>query len=280
MRLVRRWLLALLLLLALGPAQADRWGAASAVPRRIVSLMPSLTETVCALEACDRLVGVDRYSNWPAAVGRLPHLGGMDDPQIERIVALRPDLVLAAPSSRAVGRLEALGLRVVVLESRTSEEARRTAEALAVLLGQPGQGAALWARIDAQVQRAVARVPAAWQGRRVYFEVDAAPYAAGRSSFIGELLQRFGLVNIVPAQLGPFPKINPEFIVRAAPDVVMAIDRNIAEMPTRPGWSTLKALQAGRACAFTASGYDTLVRPGPRLGDAAELVADCLGALR
>ncbi|MDQ5896196.1 MAG: cobalamin transport system substrate-binding protein [Pseudomonadota bacterium] len=280
MRLVRRWLLALLLLLALGPAQADRWGAASAVPRRIVSLMPSLTETVCALEACDRLVGVDRYSNWPAAVGRLPHLGGMDDPQIERIVALRPDLVLAAPSSRAVGRLQALGLRVVVLESRTSEEARRTAEALAVLLGQPGQGAALWARIDAQVQRAVARVPAAWQGRRVYFEVDAAPYAAGRSSFIGELLQRFGLVNIVPAQLGPFPKINPEFIVRAAPDVVMAIDRNIAEMPTRPGWSTLKALQAGRACAFTASGYDTLVRPGPRLGDAAELVADCLGALR
>jgi len=272
-------LLGLLLLIALLPAQADPGGLRTG-PRRIISLMPSLTETVCALGACDRLVGVDRYSNWPAEIGRLPHLGGMDDPQVERIVALHPDLVLAAPSSRAVGRLQALGLRVVVLESRTSDEARRTAEALAVLLGQPGQGVALWARIDAQVQRAVARVPTVWQGRRVYFEVDAAPYAAGRSSFIGELLQRFGLINIVPPQLGPFPKLNPEFVVRAAPDVMMAIDRNIAEMPTRPGWSTLKALQLGHTCAFVSAGYDTLVRPGPRLGDAAELIADCLGTLR
>jgi iron complex transport system substrate-binding protein len=249
-------------------------------PRRIVSLMPSLTETVCALGECARLVGVDRYSNWPARVERLPHLGGMDDPQIERIVGLRPDVVLAAPSSRAVERLQALGLKVVVLESRTTQEARLTAETLATLLGRPGQGAALWARIDAQVERAVARGPAAWRGRSVYFEIDSAPYAAGRSSFIGELLQRFGLVNIVPAELGPFPKLNPEFVVRAAPDVVMAVERHIADMPRRPGWAGLKALQPGRYCAFPADGYDTLVRPGPRLGEAAERVADCLAALR
>jgi iron complex transport system substrate-binding protein len=126
----------------------------------------------------------------------------------------------------------------------------------------------------------VARVPAGWRGRSVYFEVDSAPYAAGRSSFIGELLQRFGLVNIVPAELGPFPKLNPEFVVRAAPDVVMAVERHIADMPRRPGWAGLKALQSGRRCAFPADRYDTLVRPGPRLGEAAELVADCLTALR
>ena len=183
-------------------------------------------------------------------------------------------------ASRAVERLQSLGRKVVVLESRTTEEARRTAETIAVLLGRPGQGTALWARIDAQVERAVARVPAGWRGRSVYFEVDSAPYAAGRSSFIGELLQRFGLVNIVPAELGPFPKLNPEFVVRAAPDVVMAVERHIADMPRRPGWAGLKALQSGRRCAFPADRYDTLVRPGPRLGEAAELVADCLTALR
>ncbi|MBP8174930.1 MAG: ABC transporter substrate-binding protein [Sphaerotilus sp.] len=281
-RTVLRACAALLPLLAAWPvvqAQAPA-PASSAPPRRIVSLMPSLTETVCALGECERLVGVDRYSSWPARVERLPRLGGMDDPQIERIVGLRPDVVLAVPSSRAVERLQSLGLKVVVLESRTTEEARRTAETIAVLLGRPGQGTALWARIDAQVERAVARVPAGWRGRSVYFEVDSAPYAAGRSSFIGELLQRFGLVNIVPAELGPFPKLNPEFVVRAAPDVVMAVERHIADMPRRPGWAGLKALQSGRRCAFPADRYDTLVRPGPRLGEAAELVADCLTALR
>lgn len=281
-RTVLRACAALLPLLAAWPvvqAQAPA-PASSAPPRRIVSLMPSLTETVCALGECERLVGVDRYSSWPARVERLPRLGGMDDPQIERIVGLRPDVVLAVPSSRAVERLQSLGLKVVVLESRTTEEARRTAETIAVLLGRPGQGTALWARIDAQVERAVARVPARWRGRSVYFEVDSAPYAAGRSSFIGELLQRFGLVNIVPAELGPFPKLNPEFVVRAAPDVVMAVERHIADMPRRPGWAGLKALQSGRRCAFPADRYDTLVRPGPRLGEAAELVADCLTALR
>lgn len=274
-------LLACTALLPLLPAlAAAQISSTSTPPRRIVSLMPSLTETVCALGECERLVGVDRYSSWPARVERLPRLGGMDDPQIERIVGLRPDVVLAVPSSRAVERLQSLGLKVVVLESRTTEEARRTAETIAVLLGRPGQGTALWARIDAQVERAVARVPAGWRGRSVYFEVDSAPYAAGRSSFIGELLQRFGLVNIVPAELGPFPKLNPEFVVRAAPDVVMAVERHIADMPRRPGWAGLKALQSGRRCAFPADRYDTLVRPGPRLGEAAELVADCLTALR
>ncbi|RYY50480.1 MAG: ABC transporter substrate-binding protein, partial [Comamonadaceae bacterium] len=63
-------------------------------PRRVVTLLPSLTETVCELGACDRLVGVDDYSNWPAAVQRLPHVGGLDDAQVERIVALKPDVVL------------------------------------------------------------------------------------------------------------------------------------------------------------------------------------------
>jgi iron complex transport system substrate-binding protein len=279
----RLFLLACAVLLPLLPALAAAQTSSTSTstpPRRIVSLMPSLTETVCALGECERLVGVDRYSSWPARVERLPRLGGMDDPQIERIVGLRPDVVLAVPSSRAVERLQSLGLKVVVLESRTTEEARRTAETIAALLGRPGQGTALWARIDAQVERAVARVPAGWRGRSVYFEVDSAPYAAGRSSFIGELLQRFGLVNIVPAELGPFPKLNPEFVVRAAPDVVMAVERHIADMPRRPGWAGLKALQSGRRCAFPADRYDTLVRPGPRLGEAAELVADCLTALR
>ena len=251
----------------------------AAPPQRIVTLLPSLTETVCALGFCERLVGTDRYSNWPASVPALPKLGGMDDTQVERLVALRPDVVLAARSTRAVERLESLGLHVVVLEPRSQAEAKRTVATIATLMGRPEQGAVLWARIDQQVQRAAARVPAALRGRKVYFEVDSAPYAAGSTSFLGELLTQLGLGNIVPPALGPFPKLNPEFIVQAQPDLVMAVERNLRDMPRRPGWSTLKALQTGRTCAFDATRYEMLVRPGPRLGEAAELVADCLQAL-
>lgn len=251
----------------------------AAPPQRIVTLLPSLTETVCALGFCERLVGTDRYSNWPASVPALPKLGGMDDTQVERVVALRPDVVLAARSTRAVERLESLGLHVVVLEPRSQAEARRTVATIATLMGRPEQGAVLWARIDQQVQRAAARVPVALRGRKVYFEVDSAPYAAGSTSFLGELLTQLGLGNIVPPALGPFPKLNPEFIVQAQPDLVMAVERNLRDMPRRPGWSTLKALQTGRTCAFDATRYEMLVRPGPRLGEAAELVADCLQAL-
>src|SRR4051812_48436299 len=88
-------------------------------PQRIVSLMPSLTETVCALEACNRLVGVDDSSNGPLAVKPLPHGGGLDDARVKPIVALSPDLVRAPPSARALPRLQALGLPVLALEPRT-----------------------------------------------------------------------------------------------------------------------------------------------------------------
>ena len=248
-------------------------------PQRIVSLMPSLTESVCALGACERLVGVDRYSNWPDAVRRLPRLGGLEDAQIEAIVALRPDVVLAARSSRAIERLEALGLKVLALEPVDHAELRAGLATLATLLGRPGQAEALWQQIDTQVRRATAQVPPAWRGQRVYFEVDAAPYAAGAVSFVGQTLAQLGLANIIGPELGPFPKLNPEFVLRAQPDLVMAVTHDLAAMPQRPGWSHLRALQRRRVCAFAPADYDMLVRPGPRLGEGALLIAACLSRL-
>ena len=77
-------------------------GESAQPPQRVISLLPSLTESVCALGACERLVGADRYSNWPESVQRLPKVGGGVDPNIESIVALRPDVVLASASSSGV----------------------------------------------------------------------------------------------------------------------------------------------------------------------------------
>jgi iron complex transport system substrate-binding protein len=244
----------------------------------VVSLLPSLTETVCALGACGLLVGTDRYSNWPPEVERLPKAGGLDDANVERIVALKPDLVLAASSARVIERLQQLGVPVAALEPKNHTDLQRVIGVLGRLLDKPG-GEALWAQLQQQTAAAAARVPAAWRGKRVYFEVDAGPYAASPTSFIGETLQRLGLGNVVPADSGPFPKLNPEFVVRSQPDLVIAGPSALDEMARRPGWGVMRALQRGQVCRFERAQADLLVRPGPRLGQAAALVADCLARL-
>ncbi|OYU86080.1 MAG: ABC transporter substrate-binding protein, partial [Burkholderiales bacterium PBB5] len=250
-----------------------------APPQRIVSLLPSLTESVCALGACQRLVGVDRWSNWPAEVNRLPRLSGLDDALIEAIVRLKPDVVLAASSARSIERLETLGLPVLRLKSESHADVKRTLNLLAKLLGTPAQGPLAWASIERELAAAAARVPPSLRGQRVYFEVGGGPYAAGTSSFIGETLTRLGMANIVPAALGPFPKLNPEFVLRAQPDIIMGAAKEEQAMGGRSGWSALVALQQRKRCGFPAESYESLIRPGPRLGQAAGVLADCLAQL-
>lgn len=246
-------------------------------PQRIVSLLPSLTETVCALGQCQKLVGVDRYSNWPERIAKLPRMGGGIDPNIERVVAAKPDLVLMATSARGAERFRALGLTVLALEPNSHADVQRVMGIVAQALDVPvQQSESVWHDIDAAVQAAAQSIPASVKGQRVYFEVSAAPYGASESSFIGETLQRLGARNILPASLGPFPKINPEFVVRAQPDIIMVGDSNWATMSTRPGWHGLRAMQTQRVCHFKPAESDVLVRAGPRMAEAARLMAKCL----
>ena len=249
----------------------------NAPARRIVSVLPSLTETVCALGACERLVGVDRYSSWPASVSGLPRVGGGLDPAIESIVALRPDLVLVATSSRGVERLEQLGLKVVALEPRTHADVRRTLGVVAVLVGQPATVAQdLWDQMDAALTDLATSLPERARRARVYVEVNSAPYAASESSFIGETLSRLGVGNVVPAALGPFPKLNPEFVVRANPSLILVGERDRGGLAGRPGWSGMQAVRNGQVCALPPDAADLMVRPGPRLAEGARVIVECL----
>jgi iron complex transport system substrate-binding protein len=247
----------------------------AAPPQRIVSLLPSLTETVCELGRCDRLVGVDRYSDYPASVQRLPKVGGGLDPNVEAIVALRPDVVLMATSSRVGERLQTLGVVVVALEPKTHADVQRVLLKVGQLLGV-ADAQKVWRAIDAGVSAAAQSVPASARGTRVYFEVNQGPYAAGESSFIGETLTRLGARNIVPTALGPFPKLNPEYIVRANPDLIMVGQRSADGLAQRPGWSGMRALREQRLCVFLVEEANVLVRPGPRMAEAARIMARCL----
>lgn len=246
-------------------------------PKRIVSLMPSLTESVCVLGACHLIVGVDRYSNWPSEIGRLPVLGGGLDPDVEAIVALKPDVVLASPASRISDRLAALGIPIVALEANSYADVHRVLKHVAQILNlAPDTAESVWLKINAEVDAAAASLHTNQKNIRVYFEVSPVPYAAGARSFIGETLTRLGVENIIPANLGAFPKINPEFIVLANPDLIMVGDSNFIGMVDRPGWKNIQAITQQHLCLFQKSEGDIVVRSGPRMGEAAKILAHCI----
>jgi iron complex transport system substrate-binding protein len=247
-------------------------------PRRVITMLPSLTETVCALEACERLVATDRFSDWPAQVRALPKAGGFDDAEIEMIVRLKPDLILLGRSQRSTGRLRELGISAFVLESRSYADIRRTVGTIGQILGLEDRAA----RLNDGIARAVHEVAeqetagSRREGPTVYFEVDPGPYAAGSSSFIGELLALLGARNIVTPDLGPFPKINPEYVVRHDPQVIFISPSEATHLNERPGWDRIRAVKEQRVCSFPPEVRDTIVRPGPRVAEGMRSMAECL----
>ncbi len=286
-RLLRAWLVGCsgLFLAAAVQAQSaieDDRGATlhfAAPPQRIVSLVPSLTESgvrARRLPAAGRHRPTRRTSRRRCT--RCRKLGGLDDAQVERIVALAPDVVLAAPHARVVDAARsARRAGAGAAHPQPGRGAAQPVGARAQLLGEPARAEQQWQQIEAQLARAAARVPAAMRGRSVYFEVDSSPYAAGAASFIGQTLQRLGLHNIAAADARPLSEAEPR--IRRA--------RQPADRHRRSACGGRHGARgrAGRACrrcarqqvcAFAAADYELLVRPGPRLGDAALQVADCL----
>jgi iron complex transport system substrate-binding protein len=249
---------------------------AKAAPQRIVTMLPSLTETVCVLGHCNQLVAVDDFSDWPEQVDRLPRVGGLDDAHIEKIVSLKPDIVLLAASSRLAGRLQAFGIKVVAFEPKTAADVHITLEKIGDLLGEHEAAERVWNQMNEEIDAAARSVPAARRGVRVYFEVASGPYAASEISHVGELLTRLHAADIVPGRLGSVPKLNPEFVVRADPEIIIVSASDVSEMRLRPGWDRVRAVRENHICALGSRDMNLVTRPGPRMGEAARILARCL----
>ena len=247
-------------------------------PRRIVSLSPPLTETLCALGECARLVATDRYSNWPASVKALPKAGGLYDPQLELIVRLHPDLVLISSSLQITERLRDFGIESFALDTQTYAHISHVVTTIGTILGLPARASALNQRIEAEMREISDQAMSRRHGPapKVYFEVDGGPYAAGPESFIGELLTRLGTHNIVEANLGPFPKLNPEYVVRSDPDIIFTSPADAPGLARRPGWDRIRAVREHRICTFSREISDTIERAGPRIPEGMRALADCL----
>ncbi len=255
-------------------------GAAGSPPRRIVALAPSAAEILFALGASDRVVAVPDFTgDLPEAAGKL-RIGGFS-PDLERVVALAPDLVVVSRDGTdraAYEKLRSLGLPVVVTEARSLagvlDDIRLVGDALGGPVGAGRLVADLSARIEAVGRRTASRrgpPPSA-----VVVIWPDPPVVAGPDSFLGDLLSRAGLVNVVPRKAGEWPRVtyetlavwNPDFVVR--PETAENGPAFARALGPDGRWRLVPAVRAGRVIALPGA---WLERPGPRLVDALERLA-------
>ena len=236
-----------------------------AEPRRVVSVLPSTTETLCALGLCERLVGVDDYSDFPASVNKLPKVGGLYNPNIEAMVALKPDLVVVSKYGKLAESLAAAGITVMAINPETYDEVFSKTLVLGRVMNREAQAKILVIQMRRDIAKIEILTKNAVRKPTAYYEVDPTPYTVGPNSFIGVLLGKAGAVNIIPASLGDFPKISPELVVQQNPQLILGVD--LATARARPGWANIAAVKSGRVTAIVpGSALDNLLtRPGPRL---------------
>lgn len=240
-------------------------------PTRIVAMAPSHTESVCELGACADLVGVDRHSNWPDSVSALATLGDAFAPDLEAIVALAPDLVLVDEYSGMHEPLAALGLIVYAGTPQAYDEVFDFLALLGSMLDKEAEAALLLGRIEGEVAGVEAVLLDAARPT-VFVELDDTPYSVGPGSYLGVLLERAGGANIVTADMGDFPLVDPEYVVAADPDFILLTDApfgvTVEDVAARPGWGSLNALASGRVIEMDGDTVDMLSRAGPRMGRA------------
>lgn len=246
------------------------------VPSRIVALAPSHAESVCAIASCASLVAVDTNTDFPAELDALPRVGNAFTPDVEAIVALEPDLVLADEYSGVHEALERLGITVYAGTPQTVEETFEYLVLLGEMLGETQSAASLVAQIQADIEE-VGELLGGVERPLVFVELDPTPYSAGPASYIGTLLSIAGGENVVTPEMDDFPQVDPEFVVASDPDVVLLLDAPFGEtaesVAARPGWSALAAVRDGRVVELTVQQANVLSRAGPRLGDGVWLLA-------
>ena len=253
-----------------------------ASPRRIVSLNPSTTELLFAIGAGGRLVGRTTYDRWPAAALALPDLGPGLRPNVEGVLAARPDLVLlyASDDNRdAARRFRAAGVATAAYRVDRIADFRRVTLALGALTGD---SAAARATVDS-VAATIARVRAATTSLprpTVFWPLYDQPLlATGGGSFLDELIDVAGGRNVYGMLPEPSPRITVEDLLKRDPEIILVSPESRPRYLADPRWRGLRAVREGRVLAV-----DTMLvfRPGPRLGEAARAVAALLhpGAVR
>ncbi|GFN23909.1 ABC transporter substrate-binding protein [Thermanaeromonas sp. C210] len=249
-------------------------------PERLVSLSPGNTEILFALGLGDKVVGVDDYSDYPPKAAEVPKVGGFSNPNVEKIVALQPDLVLATNMhEQAVRRLEEVGIPVAVVSPKTVEGVLESIEWIGKMTGA-GEGAArLVADLRGRMQKVEAVVKEIPREKRpwVYYEVYSDPLmTAGPQTLIGQLIELAGGRNIAYDAQADYPEFSVEAIIERNPEVIIfpqwhgSESLTVEQVKSRNGWQQVRAIKNNRVFGVDAN---IISRPGPRIVEALEVLA-------
>jgi iron complex transport system substrate-binding protein len=262
--------------------------ALRAQPVRIVSTFPSITETVFALGAGDRVVGVSNYCRYPAAVLSLPKIGTYTNPDPEKIALLRPDMVIIQKTAAGLAdRLTALGIPHAEVKIGSLPEVYSMIGDIGRVVGLPERAD----KLNAEIRSRLEAVRAGTSGKTrptVMILVGRTPglltnlVAVGPSAYLGELLEIAGGANVLTSTAIAYPHISLEAVVRLNPDVILDLSlMGDAAARTAPyaqeerlkqPWLSHRELNAVRNAKIFGLTSEALVTPGPRVVDAVELI--------
>jgi iron complex transport system substrate-binding protein len=243
---------------------------------RIVSLIPATTELLFALGLGDRVVGRTTWCDFPAAARQVPNLGDGLQPNLEAIVATRPDLVVLYNSSQNVAaaeRLRAQQIPTLLVTTDHLADVPRLARLLAPLAGDPAAGDSLALHFEAELDSATVRAPAARRNLLI-LAWDQPPIAIGAGSFLSELAERAGARNVFDDLEAPSAPVSMEAIASRDLDAVLVLGDTVPAWASRPEWQAVGAVRDQRFVFVPANLFS---RPGPRSPAALRALVAALG---
>ncbi|MBB5022128.1 ABC transporter substrate-binding protein [Desulfurispira natronophila] len=249
-------------------------------PQRIVSLVPSVTETLFALGAQSRIVGVTDYCDYPAEARQKNQIGAYADPNLEAIVAARPDLVFASAEMNRpafVERIERMGIAVYVINPRSLDEVVAMVRSIAHLIDEPSAGRALADAMQERIDAVQARAQERTHPKTLFTIMTSPLIVAGPGTLSDDLLRMAGGVNVVEAGPSRYPGWGVEGLLAVDPAVIVATphtqDGSDKALEYFARWPQLQAVQQGRLVSIHS---DLVHRAGPRLVDGLEALHDAL----
>ena len=249
------------------------------VPQKVVSLAPSVTETIFALGFGDRLVGVTTSCDYPAEARKIPKIGGFMSPSLETIVAQRPGIVIGVSSATDPAKakeMERLGLQVTLISLASVNDILSSIKIIARSLGSPQAGEKLVHKITLQMDQVKERVAPAPR-RSALLLVGLRPLVAvGGKNFIDELITLAGGKNIAGDAPQPWLNLPDEYVVAKAPQVIIQAGMGSERETPAKYWGDLKSIPAVKEGRVYSYPSDKILRPGPRVGEGLEEIARLL----
>ncbi|HID93504.1 MAG TPA: cobalamin-binding protein [bacterium (Candidatus Stahlbacteria)] len=242
--------------------------------QRAISLVPSVTEIIYAIGAQDKLVGVVTPCDYPPGIDK-PIVGNFSSVSLERIIALKPDIVFVAgiEQHRLWEKLRCAGLNIVIIAPNNLNAVYESIKEIGIILDKESKADSLVSYMKDEIEKLQKGLPK--KLRRVYVEISEKPLVScGRNSFINEMISLAGGKNIMDDIDQPYPIVNAEEIIRRNPEVIIIAHEGGIDPRKRLGWQSIAAVKNEQI--YKDIDPNILMRPGPRIVDGIKALIKCI----